>query len=117
LILGFSILSIIIGTIGSLNQTKFKRLLGYSGISHMGYILLGFSILSKQGFLVSNLYLIIYMITMMAIFVLIIQSNFDNKFIIELGGLKFVNKVFNITLGLLILSIAGIPPLSGFISK
>lgn len=117
MLLGFSIISIIIGTLGSLNQSKIKRLLGYSGISHIGFIMLGFTLLTKQGFVISNLYLIIYMLTMISVFILIIYSNFNSKFIIELGGLKFVNKVLSMTLILLILSIAGIPPLSGFISK
>ena len=117
MLIGFSILSVIIGTIGSLNQTKFKRLLGYSGISHMGFILLGFSLLNKQGFMVSNIYLLVYMLTMISLFILVIRLNFNTKYIIELGSIKFINKIFAVTLSLLILSIAGIPPLSGFISK
>jgi len=117
MLLSFSILSIIIGTLGSLNQSKIKRLLGYSGISHMGFIMLGFSLLNSQGFIVSNLYLTIYMLGMISVFTLIIYSDFNTKYIIELGGLKFINKLFSFTFILLILSIAGIPPLSGFISK
>jgi len=117
MLLGFSILSIVIGTLGALNQSKIKRLLGYSGISHMGFILLGYSILSKEGYIVSNLYLFIYMLMMISIFIIIINSDFSNKFIIELGGLKFINKIFSVSFIILILSIAGIPPLCGFISK
>lgn len=113
----FSILSIIIGTFGALNQSKIKRLLGYSGISHIGFIMLGFSLLVKEGFIISNLYLIVYMLIMLAIFILIINANYNSKFIIELGGLKFINRIFAISFILLTLSLAGIPPLSGFISK
>jgi NADH-quinone oxidoreductase subunit N len=83
----------------------------------MGFIILGFSLLAKQGFIISNLYLFIYMLTMISLFILIINSNFSSNFIIELGGLKILNSIFSITLIFLILSIAGIPPLSGFISK
>nr|WOE90979.1 NADH dehydrogenase subunit 2 [Aequorea sp. MKL-2023] len=117
LLLIFSLLSIVIGTLGALNQTKIKRLLGYSGIAHMGFIVLGFSLLNRQGFTISNLYLIVYMAAMISIFIVIINSNISNKFIIELGGLKFLNKVLALSFLLLVLSIAGIPPLSGFISK
>lgn len=117
MLLGFSIISIIVGTLGALNQSKIKRLLGYSGISHMGFIFVGYSILSKEGYIVSNLYLIIYMLIMISIFIIIINSNFNNKYIIELSGLKFISKVYAITFSLLVLSIAGIPPLAGFISK
>jgi len=117
IILAFSLLSIIIGTLGALNQTKVKRLLGYSGISHMGFIILGLTSLSNQGLSVGSLYLIIYMTTMLSLFIIIITGNYKNEFIIELGGIKFINGIISITFALLILSIAGIPPLSGFISK
>lgn len=112
-----AIFSIIIGTIGALNQSKLKRLLAYSGISHMGFIILGFIILNSKGNLVGNLYLTIYIITMLSILILIFTRNNNNDFIIELGGLNFINKVVSISIILLVLSIAGIPPLSGFISK
>ena len=117
MVLTFSLVSIIIGTLGSLNQSKLKRLLGYSSISHMGFTILGFSLLSSQGFIISNLYLFIYSMTMISIFCLIIYFNFSSKFIIELGFIKFSNLLFPISLVILILSIAGIPPLSGFVSK
>nr|WOE90992.1 NADH dehydrogenase subunit 2 [Zygocanna sp. MKL-2023] len=117
MLLTFSLLSIIVGSLGALNQSKIKRLLGYSGISHIGFILLGYNILNKEGYIISDLYLFIYMMIMISIFILIISSNVNSKYIIELGSLKFINKIFSITFIVLILSMAGIPPLSGFISK
>lgn len=117
LILSFSLLSITVGTLGALNQTKLKRLLGYSGISHMGFIILGYSMFMNLGVTVGGFYLVVYMLTMLSVLVLIISNNINNEFIIELGGLKFTNKILAVTLILLTLSIAGIPPLSGFISK
>jgi len=113
----FSLLSIGIGTLGALNQTKVKRLLGYSGISHMGFIILGLSSINNESLSIGGLYLVIYMLTMLSVFILIINGNFKNDYIIEMGGIKFVNNILAITFILLILSIAGIPPLSGFISK
>lgn len=117
IIMCFSLLSIAVGTLGALNQTKLKRLLGYSGISHMGFIILGYTMIINLGLTVGGFYLIIYMLTMLSVLILITSNNNKNEFIIELGGLKFTNKILAVTLILLILSIAGIPPLSGFMSK
>ena len=117
ILLSFSLLSIGIGTLGALNQSKLKRFLAYSGISHMGFIILGYVILSQSNMIIGSLYLLIYILTMLSVLILIINNNIKNDYIIELGGLKFTNKILAITLILLILSVAGIPPLSGFISK
>ena len=113
-----SILSIIIGTFGAMNQTKMKRLLAYSGISHIGFIMMGLSLLTNQGYESSLIYLIIYIITMLGIFLLIYQTYLSgNYYIIELGGLSIINKVLALSWLIFFLSISGIPPLSGFISK
>ena len=124
-ILGYSnifilcaLFSIIIGTLGALNQTKLKRLLAYSGISHMGFIILGFSVLSNQGYEASMIYLCIYIITMLGLFLLIKFTFFTkNYYLIELGGQNISNKIIAFSWAVFFLSIAGIPPLSGFISK
>lgn len=115
--LSLCLCSIIIGTLGALNQTKLKRLLAYSGVSHMGFIILGYTIQSNSSLTVGSIYLLIYMLITISFLVLIINNNKKNNFIIELGALKFTNKVLSITIILIILSIAGVPPLSGFISK
>ena len=113
-----AVISIVIGTMGALNQTKLKRLLAYSGISHMGFIMLGFGLLSNQGYEASFIYLLIYIFTVLGIFLLVSKTNFTkNYFIIELGGLNLVNKITAISWLIFFLSIAGVPPLSGFISK
>lgn len=89
-----SILSIIIGTLGALNQTKIKRLLAYSGISHIGFILLGLSLLSKGGYEISFIYLLIYVLTILGIFILINFSNFNpNDYLIDLSNINLNNKL------------------------
>lgn len=117
IILVAGIFSIIIGTLGALNQTKIKRLLAYSSINHIGFIMVGYSFLTKQGFIIGNLYVILYMLGVIAIILTIKLSNYDSQYFIEWGDLKLINPTYSITLSLLTLSIAGIPPLSGFILK
>lgn len=112
------IVSIIIGSIAAMNQTKMKRLLAYSGISHIGFILLGIMLLFNQSYEASVIYLFIYILTILGIFMLIYHISFSkNDYIIELGGLSLTTKLIALSWLLLFLSIAGIPPLSGFISK
>lgn len=118
ILLTCSLLSIIIGTLGALNQSKFKRLLAYSGISHMGFVVLGYNLLAIEGYEVGFIYLSIYILTMLSVFLMIINSPWNKDYyIIELSGLQYTNKILALTWLFIILSIAGIPPLSGFISK
>lgn len=118
LILSISLASIIIGTLGALNQTKLKRLLAYSSISHMGFIILGFTMMSSVGYEVSFIYLFIYAITIISLFVMVTNTPLLKEFyIIELGGLQYMNRILSVSWLVIFLSIAGIPPLSGFISK
>lgn len=113
-----SILSIVIGTLGALNQTKVKRLLAYSGITHIGFIILISSIYNNKGFLISNIYLFIYFLSFLSV-ILVLQSYAmsKNNYIIELSNLQYLNKLLAISFLIITLSMAGIPPLSGFISK
>ena len=118
LLLLCSLLSIIIGTLGALNQSKLKRLLAYSGVSHIGFIVLGYTLLCIEGYEVSYIYIVIYMMTMLSVFLLIINSPWKKDYyIIELSGLQYINRILALTWLIVFLSIAGIPPLSGFISK
>lgn len=118
LIFFFCLLSVIIGTLGALNQTKLKRLLAYSSISHMGFLVLGFSMINSTGYEVSFIYLFIYIFTIISIFILIINTSLLKEYyIVELSGLQYINKTISLSWLIIIFSIAGIPPLSGFISK
>ena len=118
LLLICSLLSIIVGTLGALNQTKLKRLLAYSGISHMGFMVLGYNILSVKGYESSSFYMLIYMLTSLFLILIIINHIWKGEYyLIELGGLQFINKFLSFSLIIIFLSIAGIPPLSGFINK
>ncbi len=112
------IFSIIIGTLGALNQTKLKRFLAYSSISHLGFIILGFGFLSKSGYESSLIYLYIYLIGSLIIFLLVYLTNFSkSSYLIELSNNNINNKIYSLTWIIILLSIGAIPPLSGFISK
>ena len=117
LILLCAVLSIIYGAIAALNQTRVKRLLAYSGISHMGFILLGLAVGTFESIQASYIYLIIYLVMSIGGFSMVMYLNLRRGLIIEMAGLSRENPVLAISLGLTFLAIAGIPPLVGFLSK
>lgn len=111
------VLSVIYGAIGALNQTKMKRLLAYSGIGHLGFILLGVAIGSFESIQASLVYIIIYFIMSICGFSVLLFLRLTRSLIIEVSGLFRENVVIGLTLGLTFLSTAGIPPLAGFLGK
>nr|WLF85173.1 NADH dehydrogenase subunit 2 [Amanita phalloides] len=130
LLLISSLLSLIIGTVVGLAQTKIKRLLAYSTISHIGFILLALAINTEQSIDSLLFYIIQYSITNLNIFLIIIALGYiinnslnkdktmkDIKYISEFKGNFFFNPLLSLSLAVCLFSMAGIPPLMGFFSK
>lgn len=111
-------LSIVVGTLGALNQFKLKRLMAYSAISHIGFILIGLSTVSLNGLIATLIYFILYIIMSLLTFSIIlnIAPNSANP-ITLLVGLSRINPLLSLCFALSLLSIAGVPPLAGFLSK
>lgn len=118
-IIASALLSIIVGSLGAINQTKFKRLIAYSAIAHMGFMLLGLSTGSISGLIATFVYIVIYMITSLNTFtfLLSLNSNTPLVYISQLAGLSRINPTLAYTFALTLFSMAGIPPLAGFFSK
>lgn len=110
-----SVLSLVYGGLGALNQVKIKRLLAYSGIVHIGYILLGISIGSYEGMQAMVVYMGIYAVTLVGVISLIKGRGKEN--IRDYIGMSVENKVLSISFGVLLLSLAGMPPFLGFLGK
>lgn len=107
--------SIIIGSIGAINQTKIKRLLAYSAISHMGFMLISLGAGTMESVVATFVYIGIYMLMSLNTFAIILNKGYN--YVSELSGLSRKEPVLAITLGIGFLSVAGIPPLAGFYSK
>lgn len=110
--------SIFIGTLGAINQSKIKRLIAYSGISHIGLGILTLSIFIKSGLEPSLLYIMIYIIGFMSLVLLL--TSFDRKsftYVYDLSGFSKINILIGLSWCLLLLSMGGLPPLSGFLIK
>ena len=133
-----SLISLIIGTVVGLTQFRIKRLLAYSTISHVGFILLALSISSIESTQSFIFYLIQYSISNLNIFIILITIGFslysyinNNKtsnnllesnnspiqLISQLKGYFYTNPLLSLSLAITIFSFVGIPPLIGFFAK
>jgi len=124
-ILFVGVFSVFVGAFGGLKQRKLKTLLAYSSTSHMGYILMTIGGPDFYGLQVVLFYMIIYMISSLCVWSVLLflrlkRKNSMAKYNKELGDLVLLRKSNNslaLALLLTMFSIAGIPPLVGFLAK
>nr|BBG67069.1 NADH dehydrogenase subunit 2 [Stropharia rugosoannulata] len=125
LLLISSLLSLIIGSLLGLAQNRIKRLLAYSTISHIGFILLALAINTEAATASFLFYIIQYTFTNLNIFLIILAFTYlkstrgvtDIRYLSEFKGLFFSNPFLSLSLAISLFSMAGIPPLIGFFSK
>lgn len=114
--------SIGLGMLYAFYQFKLKRLLAYSAITHVGYMLFALSQGSPEGFQAFLLYILIYIMSSLNIFGLLLAFRQQNTFyqlrkLVDLSFLQRSHGVLGLILSLTLLSFAGLPPLAGFFSK
>ena len=115
-----SVASMFLGAIAAIAQKNIKRLLAYSSIGHVGYVLIALVSASDQGLKSASIYMFIYLIMNIAVFSIILSLKKSNSYvekINELNGLSKTNPVISVCLAIIMLSMAGIPPFIGFFSK
>ena len=115
-----SILSIIVGNVTAIVQTNIKRMLAYSTIANIGFILLGIFTGSIEGYKAAMFYTITYVLFTIAAFGLLSELKNGESPIEEITNLSGLNKQYPILafiFMLLMLSFIGIPPLLGFHAK
>jgi NADH-quinone oxidoreductase subunit N len=111
--------SMFYGNLIALMQNDFKRLLGFSGIAHAGYALIGFVALSDAGYSAALYYIVGYLLMVLACFVVICKVSPDgtNVAISELAGLHRRAPLLALTLAVGVFALAGLPPFVGFMGK
>ena len=120
LILIMALLSAGLGNLLAISQTNLKRLLAYSAISHVGYALFGVLAATAAGYAASLFYILVYAMMSAAAFGLIVilsRSGAEVEAIDDLKGLNRKNPWLAFLMMLVMLSMAGIPPLVGFFTK
>jgi NADH-quinone oxidoreductase subunit N len=111
--------SMFYGNLIALVQKGFKRLLGFSGIAHAGYALMGFVALERAGHTAALFYITGYVLMVLGCFVVICNVSRDgvNVAIEDLAGLHKRSPVLAFTLLISVFALAGVPPFVGFIGK
>jgi NADH-quinone oxidoreductase subunit N len=115
-----AILSIAVGAVVALMQTNIKRMLAYSTISHVGFVLLGFVTGTVEGYGAAAFYVLAYVLMSLAAFGCIIALNkkgFEADKISDFKGLSKSSPWFALIMLVVMLSMAGVPPFIGFYSK
>jgi len=115
-----SVLSLLIGNIVAIAQTNLKRMLAYSTISHVGFILMGFIAGSEEGIEAAMFYTMIYVLMAVAAFGMIIvlsRRGFEAENLEDFKGLNQRSPWFALMMLLIMFSMAGVPPLVGFYAK
>lgn len=120
LIVMISVLSLIVGAVITLVQENLKRLLAYSGIGHIGFILLGIIAANPDGYSAAMFYTIVYSITALAGFGMIValaRTNNEFDLIADFKGMNKRNPWLALMMLFVMFSMAGIPPFVGFYAK
>jgi NADH-quinone oxidoreductase subunit N len=113
--------SIILGAVGAIGQKNIKRLLAYSSINNVGYILIGLAAGTQQGVEAVLTYLLVYVVTTIGSFLVVMQLRDDKGNQIEsipaLAGYSQRRPGLAAAMAVFLFSLAGIPPLFGFWPK
>ena len=115
-----SLASMFLGAVAAIAQKSIKRLLAYSSIGHVGYVLIALVAASDQGIRSASIYMFIYLIMNISVFAILLSLKKSDKYvekIDELSGLSKTNPLVSVSLAIIMLSMAGIPPFIGFFGK
>ncbi|WP_353229102.1 NADH-quinone oxidoreductase subunit NuoN [Novosphingobium sp.] len=116
-----ALLSVVIGALGAIGQDNIKRLLAYSSINNVGFMLIGLATGTPAGASAMLVYLAIYVVSSVAAFVVVLQMRDAQgaavESIADLGGLSRTRPGLAAVLAVVMFSLAGIPPLFGFWAK
>ena len=123
-----SIGSLLIGNLAAIAQTNLKRMLAFSTISQMGFVLLGMmsgvingnSISSADAYGSSMFYILTYVLTTLAAFgviLLLSRKGFESEEITDFAGLNQRSPLYAAVMAVCLFSLAGIPPMVGFYAK
>ena len=120
IVIFLAVVSTLLGSFAAIGQTNIKRLMAYSSIGHMGFVLIGLAAGTEDAIRGVAIYLVIYAIMTLGAFAAILTMRVDGKpveKISDLAGLSRSNGAMAFFFSMLMFSLAGVPPLGGFFAK
>ena len=118
-LLVLAVLTMVVGILGALVQDDLKRLLSFTIVSHIGFMLLGLGLASTAGLAGAILYTVHHIVVQTTLFLVagLVERRGGTSSLSRMGGLQHVAPVLALLYLVPALSLAGIPPLSGFVAK
>jgi NADH-quinone oxidoreductase subunit N len=120
IILAIAVLSMLLGGYAAIVQRNIKRLMAYSSIANVGYILLGLAAGTERGVEAVLIYLSIYLFMTGGAFAVILTMRRDGHMVeqlSDLAGLSQTRPMLALAMAIFMFSLGGIPPLAGFVGK
>ena len=123
-----AVLSLLVGNVTAIAQTNLKRMLAFSTISQMGFVLIGMlsgvtngnTLSAANAYSSAMFYMISYVLTTLGVFgvmLLLAREGFESEEISDLSGLNQCSPLFAAVMAICLFSLAGVPPLVGFFAK
>jgi multicomponent Na+:H+ antiporter subunit D len=114
-----ALLTMIVGILGAIAQTDIKRLLSFTLVSHIGYMIFGISLSSSLGLSAAIFYVAHHILVQTTLFLVVglIERQAGSASLRRLGGLAAASPVLALLFFLPALNLGGIPPFSGFVGK
>lgn len=120
IIMFMSVVSMLIGSLGAIQQTNIKRLLAYGSIGHVGYLLLGLAAGNEAAVRGILVYIAIYVVMTVGAFAVILAMRHQGRMVEDLAhfaGLSRTHPMLALAMAMFMFSMAGVPPLAGFFGK
>ena len=114
-----AVVSMTLGNLIALRQNDVKRLLGYSSVSHAGFVVIGLVAGGAYGLAAASYYALVYMLMNLTIFWVVTRISRDEKnvLITDLRGLYSSSPILAFVLAVSAFALVGLPPTAGFIGK
>ena len=120
MVMVLAVLSLLIGNIVAIAQTNIKRMLGYSAIAHVGFILMAVFTGSEQGYAAALFYTLTYVVMAAGAFgmvILLSRQGFEAEHLGDFKGLNARSPWFALMMLFFMFGMAGVPPWVGFFAK